>query len=188
MDKQKVKAIEEWGVPVTELRSFLGLLNEILICISGSSLDTDGRLLHSQIFWRKPWHWLSFKGIRQVPASLWGLEEGRDGGTRIEVARLYCAFRSAHWSIRLCHWKSIGPGGTPKPKAQRAKQVREARSNRKRCLCMVKSGALPEDVEALLAFGLDLWSRLLATSYFATQKKLSPKRAGRISWRSLTLC
>ena len=38
---------------------------------------------------------------------------------------------------------------------------------------MVKSGALPEDVEALLAFGLDLWSRLLATSYFATQKKLA---------------
>lgn len=27
MDKQKVKAIEEWGVPVTELRSVLGLLN-----------------------------------------------------------------------------------------------------------------------------------------------------------------
>lgn len=25
MDKQKVKAIEEWGVPVTELRSVLGL-------------------------------------------------------------------------------------------------------------------------------------------------------------------
>lgn len=35
MDKQKVKAIEEWGVPVTELRSFLGLLNEIFICIFG---------------------------------------------------------------------------------------------------------------------------------------------------------
>jgi hypothetical protein len=49
-------------------------------------------------------------------------------------------------------------------------------------------GALPEDMEALLAFGLDLWSRLVATSDFATQKKLSPKRAGRISWLSLTLC
>lgn len=41
-------------------------------------------------------------------------------------------------------------------------------------------GALPEDVEALLAFGLDLWSRLVATSDFVTQKKLSPKRAGKI--------
>jgi len=44
---------------------------------------------------------------------------------------------------------------------------------------VIKSSALPEDVGALLAFGLDLWSRLLATSYFATQKKLSPKWAGR---------
>ena len=40
------------------------------------------------------------------------------------------------------------------------------------------SGALPSDMEALLAFGLFLWSRLVATSNFATQKKLSPKRAG----------
>ncbi|RWR94996.1 reverse transcriptase [Cinnamomum micranthum f. kanehirae] len=30
------------------------------------------------------------------------------------------------------------------------------------------SSALPEDMEALLAFGLDLWSRLVATSDFAT--------------------
>ena len=39
------------------------------------------------------------------------------------------------------------------------------------------SGALPSDMEALLAFGLFLWSRLVATSNFAIQKKLSPKRA-----------
>jgi len=37
MDKQKVKAIEEWGVPVTELRSVLGLLNSFITGYSRKS-------------------------------------------------------------------------------------------------------------------------------------------------------
>ncbi|GKC20426.1 reverse transcriptase [Tanacetum coccineum] len=88
---------------------------------------------------------------RRVPSGIREFEEGGYRGAGVETTKCDHAFRVTHGCIRLCYWRSSNARRTPD-------HIRELETKRDGRKFMIKTDNI-------------------ATSYFQTQKKLSPKQA-----------